>query len=1022
MRLLPLFLALLFTLPAMAQPGQVVLPRVEAMPAFPPSYGMRDWKAVARDFHALAFNPDATGTHLPLVRVRTNTVNYPGQPSFALPTYVGDARNPVGEAITMLPAVVGASLVGQNVRAPIDWVRMTQEFFNRRPEENVYLNSPVARSGSDWWYDTMPNVFFYHLYALHGPDVGEARFQFVSVADRWREALIALGGRTTPWARPFLGYRAFALSTMEPLRSGVIEPEAAGAIAWIQYMAWRETGDERYRIAAEWAMEFLNAWDRNPSYELQLPYGVLAAARMNAELGTTYDVERMLNWTFDVGPLRDWGVILGTWGGFDAHGLVGEARYEGYAFALNGYQQAAALVPLVRYDDRFARAIGRWMVNLASASRLFYPAFLPQDRQDVNPWSPQFDPKSVIPYEALRQRNLSISPFATGDAVRGGWAPTNLSVYSGASVGYLAALVDTTEVPGILRLDLNATDFFAGPRYRSFLYYNPHAVAHEVTLRLPFGTYDLYDTTTDAFVLRNQRVEARIPLPPDAARTIVLVPAGAATVVESGQLKVGNLVVDYRYGAPPAPRPRLRAVDAPSRRLGRDEQTRVFCSATHPANATLTYAWSTTGGVLTPDGAQATFQAPSAGTYIITCTAQDPAQNVATGTIELQVVTNRAPRITSASRTQEAVLPGREVGLACAATDPDGDALSFAWTVQAGQLSGTGATPAWTLPDAAGYYRAVCTARDPGGLHDSLAVFVTVGDLILDLPLGETLSDRSPFAHSLGVNGTRLAENVFGQPDAARLFDGEADALSLTSTPPLSPRSAISVMVWAKPLEFERERFLVSHGSWQNRWKLSLTPDGVPRWTVRTATGVVDLDAPSPLSRERFTHLAATYDGAFLRLYVDGVQAAERAFTGLMPETDLPLLIGQMLPGDAAYNFAGVMHDVRLYNRALSREEIQAQMRPTSSESASVLAGPTVRLWPHPARDAVQIELAGWGSGEARVRILDALGRVVFTQDVEVGPHAVALRLPALHGAAGWYLMHVEQAGTRLAHPFLWFP
>jgi len=1022
MRFLLLALVVCSAIPALAQPGQVAVPRVEAMPAFPASYGMRDWKAVARDFHALAFNPEASGTHLPLVRVRTNTVNYPGQPSFGLPTYVGDARNPVGEAITMLPAVVGATLVGQHVRTPVDWVRMTQEFFNRRPEENVYLNSPVARSGSDWWYDTMPNVFFYHLYALHGPDVGDARFQFVSVADRWREALIALGGRTTPWARPFMGYRAFALSTMEPLRSGVIEPEAAGAIAWIQYMAWRETGDERYRIAAEWAMEFLNTWDRNPSYELQLPYGVLAAARMNAELGTTYDVGRMLNWTFDVGFLRDWGVIQGVWGGYDVHGLVGEARYEGYAFALNGYQQAAALVPLVRYDDRFARAIGRWMVNLASASRLFYPAYLPQDRQDVNPWSPQFDPKSVMPYEALRQRNITISPFATGDAIRGGWAPTNLSVYSGASVGYLAALVDTTEVPGILRLDLNATDFFSGPRYRSFLYYNPHQVAHEVALRLPFGTYDLYDTTTDAFVLRDQRVEARIPLPPDAARTIVLVPAGAQTVVENGQLRVGNLVVDYRYGTRPAPRPRIRALDTPSRRLGREEQTRLFCSATHPANQTLTYTWSTTGGVLTPDGAQATFQAPSAGAYTVTCSAQDPQLNTASATIELHVVTNRAPRITSASRTKEATMPGGDVGLACTATDPDGDALTYAWTVQAGQLSGTGPTPTWTLPDAEGYFRAVCTARDPGGLSDSLAVFVTVGDLLLDLPLGETLSDRSPFAHSVGVNGTRLAENAFGVIGAARLFDGNADAISLPASPSLMPREAITVMVWAKPSAFERERFLVSHGSWQNRWKLSLTPDGVPRWTVRTSSGVVDLDAPAILSRDRFTHLAATYDGAFLRLFTDGQQVAERAYSGLMPQTDLPLLIGQMLPGDAAYNFAGVMHDVRLYNRALSREEILEQMRPTSSEAPSLLAGPTVRLWPHPARDAVQIELAGWAPGEARVRIVDALGRVVYAQEIEVGPNATPFRIPSLNGAAGWYLMHVEQGGTRHAHPFLWFP
>ena len=39
---------------------------------------------------------------------------------------------------------------------------------------------------------------------------------------------------------------------MEPLDSGVKQPEAAGAIAWILYNAYLETGEDRYRIGAEW--------------------------------------------------------------------------------------------------------------------------------------------------------------------------------------------------------------------------------------------------------------------------------------------------------------------------------------------------------------------------------------------------------------------------------------------------------------------------------------------------------------------------------------------------------------------------------------------------------------------------------------------------------------------------------------------------------------------------------------------------------------------------------------------------
>ena len=85
-----------------------------------------------------------------------------------------------------------------------------------------------------------------------------------------------------------------------------------------------------------WNLEFLNAYSGNPSYELQLPYGVYAAARINAEMGTRYNIEKMVNWCFNRGELRGWGTIVGKWGNYDCSGLVGEANDGGndYAFAM----------------------------------------------------------------------------------------------------------------------------------------------------------------------------------------------------------------------------------------------------------------------------------------------------------------------------------------------------------------------------------------------------------------------------------------------------------------------------------------------------------------------------------------------------------------------------------------------------------------------------------------------------------------------------------------------------------------
>jgi len=88
-----------------------------------------------------------------------------------------------------------------------------------------------------------------------------------------------------------------------------------------------------------------------------------------------------------------------------------------------------------------------------------------------------------------------------------------------------------------------------------------------------------------------------------------------------------------------------------------------------------------------------------------------------------------------------------------------------------------------------------------------------------------------------------------------------------------------------------------------------------------------------------WAHLAGTYDGATERLYVNGVQVASKAQTGSIISSANPLQIG----GDKIYGqfFQGLIDEVRVYNRALTANEIQNDMnRPLAGSSPP--AGPTI--------------------------------------------------------------------------------
>ena len=978
---------------------QITIPRVEMMPNQPAPYHMRNWKRVALGFDSLAFDFNAGGLYLPVIWWRTNTINYPSHNSFGIHSYVGTNAPHSGEAITVLPAVIGASLAGidKSNQNGENWVLMCEEYFNRRPSENVYLNGPVSTSGNDWWYDTMPNVFFYQLYDMY-PNTGDFAYQFTSVADRWLEAIRHMGGSTTPWQVPYMNYRAWYLASMTPNTNGVPEPEAAGALGWILYHAFRETGNQAYRIGAEWSMEFLNNWISNPAYELQLPYGAYIAARMNAELGTQYNVEKIVNWCFDVGSLRNWGVIVGNWGGYDCSGLVGEALGNGnYAFFMNGVEQVGALVPLVRYDDRFARAIGKWVLNVANASRLLYSNFLPDDHQDNAAWTHQYDPRSSFAYEAMRRTWNGLSPYATGDAMNGGWAQTNLGLYGSSHVGIMGGIIDTTTVEKILRLDLLKTDYFHDAAYPGYLYFNPYPVVKTIAIDVGSGQHDIYDAVSNAFLATDVTGTINIDLPADGAVVAVIVPASGTISYRLDQMLINGVVVDYRSGqvVPNYP-PRIKSLAASPVPVVTGENTTLYCTAEDRDNNPLTFTWTATAGSITGSGSAVTWTAPATpGIFQVSCMVDDGNAASDTAQVDVEVVAaiNHQPAIRKLKAVPRKIDRGATSQLTCSASDPDGDTLTYIWHSAFGTLTASDSTATWTAPGTAGNYSIYCRVEDGHGGQTTDSVGIEVrdfsthqtGQLIAYYPFSGNANDQSGNGHNGTVYGAVLAGDPFGNSHSAYYFDGINDYIRVPNQTSLNFQQGITVTFWMEIGQFfSRESFPLSHGSWENRWKVSLIPNQHLRWTVKTSDGIKDLDTEMPLTAGVWYHVTVFYDGADFEIYLNGELDNFSSFSGTILPTTIDMTFGQRLPNDNAYNFKGILDDIRIYNYGLSVQEIQNiyttgikfhHTSPGEFPEQFVL----YQNYPNPFNPTTTIAFSLPGRSDVSLKIFDLSGKEVET-------------------------------------------
>ena len=130
------------------------------------------------------------------------------------------------------------------------------------------------------------------------------------------------------------------------------------------------------------------------------------------------------------------------------------------------------------------------------------------------------------------------------------------------------------------------------------------------------------------------------------------------------------------------------------------------------------------------------------------------------------------------------------------------------------------------------------------------------------------------YGNNAVVNGASLTQDRFGWANNAFSFNGVQSAVTAKNTAATNTANeSISFWIKVNALPAQGEAYVLSHGGWQERWKISLPSHGKPVFSTKNAAGVnVDMDSDSvPLPLGVWKHVVMTHDGTNNSIYINGV-------------------------------------------------------------------------------------------------------------------------------------------------------
>ena len=233
-----------------------------------------------------------------------------------------------------------------------------------------------------------------------------------------------------------------------------------------------------------------------------------------------------------------------------------------------------------------------------------------------------------------------------------------------------------------------------------------------------------------------------------------------------------------------------------------------------------------------------------------------------------------------------------------------------------------------------------------------------IGHWTFDDASGDTATDSSGNNNTGTLQGDTTWTN--GKKGTALSFDGDEDYVELSDSGFKASDTAITITAWVKPESIGVYRKILEHNL-NSCFLFDVNINGNPRFNVCTHDDSVE-DTSTVL--QDWTHLAgvATENGQ-VALYVNGELVGTTVTTTFSEISTSGIAIGSDRRGTLS-EFDGAIDDVRIYNTALSPEEIKTLYNEThitiNSSQNNKLTDGLVGLW---SFDGPDIAITQGGGG-----------------------------------------------------------